>query len=222
MNEHARLFYAWDDKNPIFDLQLVGYHSIRLALENPKRKIHRLYYNAGSDSGRITEIINLSKDQGVDSKPTTRGFLNQFACSTLHRGVCADAEPLCPESGDRLTDELNIENIHAERLWLLLCSVGDPFNLGAIIRSAYFLGVERIFLCSPHDSEQASSPLNAVASRTSAGILEIFTPKFIHRPEAFLEKLQDNGTYFLNPKKLEPFCCMKCKKESQPRNWFGE
>ena len=205
MNEHARLFYAWDDKNPIFDLQLVGYHSIRLALENPKRKIHRLYYNAGSDSGRITEIINLSKDQGVVSKPTTRGFLNQFACSTLHRGVCADAEPLCPESGDRLIDELNIENIHAERLWLLLCSVGDPFNLGAIIRSAYFLGVERIFLCSPHDSDQASSPLNAVASRTSAGILEIFTPKFIHRPEAFLEKLQDSGTYFLKTPKTNMY-----------------
>lgn len=169
-----------------------------MALENPKRKIHRLYYNVGrSDGGRITEIINLAKDQGVDSKPKTRGFLNQFACSTLHRGVCADAEPLCPESGDRLIDELNIESIHTERLWLLLCSVGDPFNLGAIIRSAYFLGVERIFLCSPHDSYQASSPLNAVASRTSAGVLEIFTPKFIHRPEAFLEKLQDNGTYFL-------------------------
>ena len=186
-------------------MQLVGYHSIRLALENPKRKIHRLYYNAGSDGGRITEIINLSKGQGVDSKPTTRGFLNQFACSTLHRGVCADAEPLSPESGDRLIDELNIENIHAERLWLLLCSVGDPFNLGAIIRSAYFLGVERIFLCSPHDSDQASSPLNAVASRTSAGILEIFTPKFIHRPEAFLEKLQDSGTYFLKTPKTNMY-----------------
>ena len=87
-------------------------------------------------------------------------------------------------------EELAIENNQLERLWLLLCSIGDPFNLGAIIRSAYFLGVERIFICSPCDSTQASSPLNSVASRTSAGILEVFTPKVIFHPEAFLDKLQ--------------------------------
>ena len=63
----------------------------------------------------------------------------------------------------------------------------------AITRSAYFLGVERIFICSPYDSTQASSPLSSVASRTSAGILEIFTPKIIFHPEAFLDKLEHNG-----------------------------
>ena len=92
-------------------------------------------------------------------------------------------------------EELAIEDNQLERLWLLLCSIGDPFNLGAIIRSAYFLGVERIFICSPYDSAQASSPLNSVASRTSAGILEIFTPKVIFYPEAFLDKLQHHGKY---------------------------
>jgi len=172
---------------------LIGCHSIRMALDNPRRKIYTVYYNKGSDGERITEVVNLSESKGIKIKPTNRNFLNQFACSSLHRGICADAQPIHPESGDKLVDELSIEDIQMERLWLLLCSIGDPFNLGAIIRSAYFLGVEHIFLCSPYDSTQASSPLNSVASRTSAGILEIFTPKVIFHPEAFLDKLQHHG-----------------------------
>ena len=35
---------------------------------------------------------------------------------------------------------------------------------------SYFLGVEHLFICSPWDSTQASSPLTAIASRASAGI----------------------------------------------------
>ena len=178
-----------------------------MALENPKRKIHRIYYNSGSGSERIAEIIDIAKSQGIDTRGTkNRNFLNQFACSTLHRGVCADAQPLCPESGDKLVDDLIGENdgddetTETGKLWLLLCSIGDPFNLGAIIRSAYFLGVEQIFLCSPYDSAQSSSPLTSVTSRTSAGILEIFMPKVIYHPETFLEKLQKNGKQSTAPK----------------------
>ena len=45
-------------------LQLVGYHSVRMSMDNPKRKIHKVYYNMGSDSERITEIVNLSESKG--------------------------------------------------------------------------------------------------------------------------------------------------------------
>ena len=75
-----------------------------------------------------------SSYEAIHTRSTNRNFLNKFACSTLHRGICADAEPLRPQSGDKLVDELSLEDNQLERLWLLLCSIGDPFNLGAIIR----------------------------------------------------------------------------------------
>ena len=103
-------------------------------------------------------------------------------------------------------------NTEEKRLWLLLCSIGDPHNLGAIIRyilskvktafmliisvfqrSAYFLGVEKVLTCSPYDCKQSTAPLSPVASRSSSGALEIFTPKMIRQPEAFLDKLNDAG-----------------------------
>ena len=98
----------------------MGYHSVRMALENPKRKIYKIYYNAGSEGGRITEIINISKDQGIISKSTSRTVLNQFADSTLHRGICADAEPICPESGDKIVDEMDLEKID-QGLYGVIC-----------------------------------------------------------------------------------------------------
>ena len=45
---------------------------------------------------------------------------------------CADVSPLIYENGDNLT--VNDINAEEKRLWLLLCSIGDPHNLGAIIR----------------------------------------------------------------------------------------
>ena len=128
---------------------------------------------------------------------------------------CADVSPLIYENGDGLS--VNDINAEEKRLWLLLCSIGDPHNLGAIIRynlsrlnnncfndnhlsyrSAYFLGVEKVFTCSPYDCNQSTAPLSPVASRSSSGALEIFTPKIIRQPEAFLEKLNDAGMYVTN------------------------
>merc|ERR1711874_733561 len=45
---------------------LIGYHSIRMSLDNLKRKIHKIYYNIGSDGERMTEVVDLAKSQGID------------------------------------------------------------------------------------------------------------------------------------------------------------
>ena len=38
-------------------------------------------------------------------------------------------------------------------------------------------------------STQASSTITAVVSRTSAGVVEIFPPRYVHNPKKFLETL---------------------------------
>ena len=52
-------------------------------------------------------------------------------------------------------------------VWVLLCSVRDPGNLGAIIRSSYFLGVSRLLVTG------ARCLLSSVVSKTSSGTLEL-------------------------------------------------
>jgi 21S rRNA (GM2251-2'-O)-methyltransferase len=57
-------------------------------------------------------------------------------------------------------------------LWLVLDEVVDPQNLGALLRSAYFLGQQRvgILVCSKN-----SAPPTPVVSAASAGALEVLT-----------------------------------------------
>lgn len=56
----------------------------------------------------------------------------------------------------------------ARPLWLALDQVSDPQNLGAVIRSAHFLGVTGVVLCAKN-----SAPLSPVVSKASAGALEV-------------------------------------------------
>ena len=56
------------------------------------------------------------------------------------------------------------------KLWLVLDEVVDPQNLGALVRSAYFLGRQKlgVMVCSKN-----SAPPTPVVSAASAGALEV-------------------------------------------------
>ena len=172
-----------------------------LALQASKRKFFKVYHVENEyHNSKFREIQEICDNRGIEIEKCNRKVITQLTKYTAdipsvkvpHRGICADVSHLKAESGD----DIQYVDSDIDRLWLLLCSIGDPYNLGAIVRSAYFLGVERIFTCSPYDCSQSSSPLSPVASRASAGALEIFTPKVIRHPEEFLERLEQNGTNY--------------------------
>ena len=52
-------------------------------------------------------------------------------------------------------------------VWLLLCSARDPMNLGSTVRTAHYLGVERLLLAGPRPA------LSCIVSKASAGALEM-------------------------------------------------
>ena len=163
-----------------------GFHSVRLALESTKRTFYKIYYCP--KSARITsDILELADINNIATIPVTWKMLNQLSQKAPHKGVCADVSPL-KQSAATLADDLNDDKT---RRWLLMCSIGDPQNLGAIIRTAYFLGIDDIFTCSPFDSSQTSSSLTPSVSRASAGVLEIWTPKVVYNPDDFLQKLSN-------------------------------
>ena len=52
-------------------------------------------------------------------------------------------------------------------MWLALDEVVDPQNLGAVLRSAHFLGVDGVVVCAKN-----SAPLSPVVSKASSGAAE--------------------------------------------------
>ncbi|KAM9837134.1 rRNA methyltransferase 1, mitochondrial [Aulostomus maculatus] len=84
----------------------------------------------------------------------------------VHQGVCLQASPL-----GYLTEDPSPRRgkVATMPLWLVLDRIQDPMNLGAILRSAYFLGVDRVASSLHH-----SCPLTPVVSKASSGVMEVF------------------------------------------------
>jgi hypothetical protein len=66
-------------------------------------------------------------------------------------------------------------------LWLALDQVVDPQNFGAILRSAYFFGVDGVAVCARN-----SAPCSPAVSRASAGALELMTIHAVNNVMRFL------------------------------------
>ncbi|XP_062342046.1 rRNA methyltransferase 1, mitochondrial isoform X2 [Osmerus eperlanus] len=134
----ARERVGKDSKEDRNSETLFGVSPCLLALTMGRRRARRLYVKEGDASKRASV---------------------QQVCEEAHRRgvqIQRDEPPKPPSAGS------------APPLWLVLDAVQDPMNLGAIIRSAYFLGVDRI-ASSLHNS----CPLTPVVSKASSGVMEV-------------------------------------------------
>ncbi|NWT81300.1 MRM1 methyltransferase, partial [Lanius ludovicianus] len=88
-----------------------------------------------------------------------------------HQGVCLEAAPLPFKSLRDAEEPLPGDGQSGSRqlLWLVLEHIQDPMNMGALLRSAYFLGVDRVVA-----SRSNSCPLTPIVSKASAGVVEVF------------------------------------------------
>ena len=73
-------------------------------------------------------------------------------------------------------------------LGIYLDEVVDPHNIGAIIRSAYFLGADFIVM-----SRRNCAPLSPAVSKTSSGAVELMPIYHVDKPLNFFSKSQEEG-----------------------------
>ncbi|KAJ5295934.1 hypothetical protein PENANT_c001G03084 [Penicillium antarcticum] len=82
---------------------------------------------------------------------------------------------------------------------LLLDGVVDPGNMGAIIRSSYFLGIDAIVLAGRN-----SAPLSPVTIKASAGAAENMPILHVRNEVDFIQRSQKNGWKFYAADALGP------------------
>ena len=71
---------------------------------------------------------------------------------------------------------------------LLLDGILDPGNLGAILRSAFFLGVDAVAI-----SNRSSAPVSPVAIKASAGASEALPLVSVRQPGNFIDQCKGSG-----------------------------
>jgi 23S rRNA (guanosine2251-2'-O)-methyltransferase len=129
---------------------LYGWHSVRAALENPQRRFHRLLAteNAARRLGEDKVKLPLEVEVvGADEIAVLAGP------EAVHQGICAEADPL---------PSPDLEAV-AHGILLALDQVTDPYNVGAILRSAAAFGATALVTTERH-SPQATGVLAKAAS----------------------------------------------------------
>lgn len=156
------------DSDPESHEVVFGVSPCLLALTNGRRKAFKLFVKDGEASQRAS-VLKVCKEahlRGVQVHRVSKKDLDKMSSGRVHQGVCLQASPLSflTEKGHH-THRCKANTLP---LWLVLERIQDPMNLGAILRSAYFLGVDRVTSSLRH-----SCPLSPVVSKASSGVMEV-------------------------------------------------
>lgn len=147
---------------------LFGLSPCLLALRAARRRVARLLLQAGRSGlqGERAELLRAAEARDIPVLRPRRQKLDALCRHQVHQGVCMEVSPLRPrpwtEAGDARPGD------DPQQLWLVLEGLQDPRNLGAVLRSAYFLGVDQVIT-----SRRNSCPLTPVVSKASAGAVEV-------------------------------------------------
>lgn len=115
---------------------------------------------------------------------TTRDNLDKLAKGGVHQGVVLEVGPMPVLQIEDCIDRLP----QGDALVVLLDSVEDPHNLGAIARSAVALGANALVF-----TRDRSAPLSATAVKTAAGAMEYLDLVEVTNLARAMEKLKDAG-----------------------------
>lgn len=149
-----------------------GVNPVLAALTAGRRPVHTLYLQdslapkARKDAAALERIVSLAERAGARIVRVDKGELNNMARNKPHQGLLLSVDAL-PEH--RLAELPPVQPTEAGYpVWLALDEVQDPQNLGALLRSAHFLGASGVLV-----SARNSAPLSGATSKASAGAMEV-------------------------------------------------
>lgn len=144
-------------KVPEGRIYLYGLHTVRAALENTDRIIHKMF----TTENALTRLeIESPSDLPFSVEIVTPKILDSKVSSdAVHQGVVLEAEPLTSYTLNDLTKC---------DLLLVLDQVTDPHNVGAIMRSAVALNAGAIITTSRHSPQESG-----VLAKSASGALEL-------------------------------------------------
>ncbi|KAG0200386.1 hypothetical protein BGX28_006531 [Mortierella sp. GBA30] len=180
------------------------------ALQNGFREPYKLYYSNTLVQNRkkrkddpVADCIQLANKAGIKVIKTDKHQLNEMAGQRPHQGVILEASKLKEIFVDAL-GPVSVENryelkgkttgvsfknrVDEPPIWIALDEVVDPQNLGAILRTSLFLGVDGVVVCHKN-----SAPFSAVVAKASAGALEARPTYGVSSLQKFIKQSQENG-----------------------------
>src|SRR3954452_9013604 len=135
---------------------LYGIHTVKAALENPARRIRKLWTTENALRRLREDGAPISLEPEMVRPDALAARLGPEA---VHQGVLAEADPL---------PSPDVEDIPAQGVVLVLDQITDPHNVGAIFRSAAAFAAAAIVTTARHSPEATG-----VLAKAASGALEL-------------------------------------------------
>ena len=165
---------------------LYGIHPVEEALAAGRRIFREVFVVADSPSKRLSIMASVAESKNIPVRRVTTTQLNRIAGDIAHQGTAARVGPY--PLVDLTAVLAQASGSDPSRFLVLLDTIVDPQNLGAIIRTALGVGVMAVVI--PRD--RAAGPTPAV-SKASAGALEHVRLVQVTNLSATIRTLQRHG-----------------------------
>lgn len=173
----ARKGSHYADRGPADTVYLYGLHTVRAAIENPKRAIRGLKATRNalmrldiSEDAALPFPLELVSPQEID---------RLLGDDAVHQGVLLEAQPLAPRPLTDLADA---------RLIVILDQVTDPHNAGAVMRSAVAFGAGALVTTQRHSPQESG-----VLAKSASGALEMIDHIEVRNLASAIEDIKAQG-----------------------------
>jgi 23S rRNA (guanosine2251-2'-O)-methyltransferase len=133
---------------------IYGFHSVGAALKAPRRELIRLYATAAAAERLGAEIAARGLETRIMSPEEISARAPREA---VHQGLLLEARPLAP---------IDVADLPANGLVLVLDQITDPHNVGAILRTGAAFAVDALVTTERHSPNFAG----ALAKSASGGL----------------------------------------------------
>lgn len=152
------------------------------------KEVDKIYMLKGEDTGSVRQIISMAREKKIVVSRTDIKKLNDMAGNSNHQGVVALVTGFDYSSIDEILDYAKEKN--EDPFVLVLDSIEDTHNLGAIIRTAEAAGVHGVII-----PERRSAMVNQTVYKTSAGAVEYMKVARVTNIARAIDELKEKGLW---------------------------
>ena len=155
---------------------LYGWHTVKAALENPARRVRKLFATENAMRRLAEDGVALNLEPEL-VRPDT--IAHRLGPDAVHNGLLAEADPLpSPE----------LDELEPAGIVLVLDQITDPHNVGAILRTAAGFAVAAIVTTARHSPEATG-----VLAKSASGALEYVPIVTVQNLARALAELKERG-----------------------------
>ncbi|MEQ1771271.1 MAG: 23S rRNA (guanosine(2251)-2'-O)-methyltransferase RlmB [Devosia sp.] len=161
------------DDGPVY---LYGLHTVRAALDNPRREKRALLVTANA-LARLKETGPVERVRVSETNPKELDRL--LGADAVHQGVALEVEPV---------SRFGLGDIEDLKLVVVLDQITDPHNVGAILRTACAFGADALLTTQRHSPRETG-----VMAKAASGALDLVPMIEVRNLGDAIETLKKRG-----------------------------